>query len=109
MIWDAMTLMWRHNVFQIKMSVQSTMAGVSTSAKIRWGVTSAPATMATLYMKTSMDAKKVGICDIEVNIKFIKALTYWGRDKMAAISQTTFSNAFSWMKMYEFRLRFHWR
>ena len=24
------------------------------------------------------------------------------------ISQTTFSNAFSWMKMYEFRLRFHW-
>ena len=28
---------------------------------------------------------------------------------MADISQTTFSNAFSWMKMYEFRLRFHWR
>ena len=22
--------------------------------------------------------------------------------------QTTFSNAFSWMKMYQFRLRFHW-
>ena len=35
-------------------------------------------------------------------------LTHWGRDKMAAIFQTTFSNAFSWMKMYEFRLRFHW-
>ena len=35
-------------------------------------------------------------------------LTYWGRDKMAAIFQTKFSNAFSWMKMYEFRLRFHW-
>ena len=27
---------------------------------------------------------------------------------MAAISQTTFSRTFSWMKMYEFRLRFHW-
>ena len=27
---------------------------------------------------------------------------------MAAIFQTTFSNAFSWMKMYRFRLRFHW-
>ena len=27
---------------------------------------------------------------------------------MDAISQTTFSNAFSWMKMHEFRLRFHW-
>ena len=35
-------------------------------------------------------------------------LTHWGRDKMAAIYQTTFSNAFSWMKMYKFRLRFHW-
>ena len=27
---------------------------------------------------------------------------------MAANSQTTFSNAFSWMKMFEFRLKFHW-
>ena len=35
-----------------------------------------------------------------------ESLTHWSRDKMAAISQTTFSNAFSWMKMYEFR--FHW-
>ena len=26
-----------------------------------------------------------------------------------AISQTTFSNAFSWMKILEFRLKFHWR
>ena len=30
------------------------------------------------------------------------------RDKMAAISQTTLSNAFSRMKMLEFLLRFHW-
>ena len=35
-------------------------------------------------------------------------LTQWGRDKMAAIFQTTFSNAFSWIKIYEFRLKFHW-
>ena len=35
-------------------------------------------------------------------------LTHWGRDKMDAISQTPFSSAFSWMKMFEFRLRFHW-
>ena len=35
-------------------------------------------------------------------------LTHWGRDKMAVIFQTTFSNGFSWMKMYEFRLTFHW-
>ena len=35
-------------------------------------------------------------------------LTHQGRGKMAAIVQTTFSNAFSWMNMYEFHLRFHW-
>ena len=38
----------------------------------------------------------------------LNGLTHWGRGKMAAVSQTTLSNAFSWMKMYEFRLRFHW-
>ena len=26
-------------------------------------------------------------------------LTHWGRDKMAAVSQTTLSNAFSWMRI----------
>ena len=35
-------------------------------------------------------------------------VAHWGRDKMAALFQTTFSNAFWWMKIYEFRLRFHW-
>ena len=35
-------------------------------------------------------------------------LTHWGRDKMATIFQTTFSNAFSWKKMHVFRLGFHW-
>ena len=35
-------------------------------------------------------------------------LTHWGRDKLDAISQTTFSSAFSWMKMYELRLKIHW-
>ena len=35
-------------------------------------------------------------------------LTHWGRDKMDAISQTTLWNTFSWMKMWEFRAKFHW-
>ena len=35
-------------------------------------------------------------------------LTHWDRDRMADIFHTTFSNAFSWMKMHEFWLRFHW-
>ena len=34
-------------------------------------------------------------------------LTHWGRDKIDAILQTTFSNACSWMKMYEFRLKYY--
>ena len=38
----------------------------------------------------------------------INTLTHWGRDKTDAILQTTFSNAISWMKMFEFWLKFHW-
>ena len=35
-------------------------------------------------------------------------LTHWGRDKIVNIFQTTFSNVFSWMKMYQFWLSFLW-
>ena len=35
-------------------------------------------------------------------------LTHWGRDKMDAISQTTFWIAFSWRKIFEFQFKFHW-
>ena len=35
-------------------------------------------------------------------------LTHWGGDKMAATFQTTFSNAFAWMKVYKFLFRFRW-
>ena len=35
-------------------------------------------------------------------------LTHWGRDQIDAISQTTFSSAFSRNEMNEFRLGFHW-
>ena len=38
----------------------------------------------------------------------LNELTHWGRDKMDAISQKTFSSAFSWLKMFEFQLKFHW-
>ena len=34
-------------------------------------------------------------------------LTHWYRDKITGILQTTFSDEFSWMKMYQFRWRFH--
>ena len=42
------------------------------------------------------------------SLAFSIVLTHWGRDKMAAISQTTLSNTFYWMKMLYFRLKFHW-
>ena len=45
--------------------------------------------------------------DGKMSIKAAR-LTHWDRDKMGAIFQTTCSNAFSWMKMLKFRLRFHW-
>ena len=35
-------------------------------------------------------------------------LTHWGREKMAAILQTTKSNIFFWMKIFTLRLKFHW-
>ena len=35
-------------------------------------------------------------------------LTHCGWDNMAAIFQMTFLNGFSWIKMYEFQLKFHW-
>ena len=37
----------------------------------------------------------------------VMVLTHWGLDKMAAISQTTVSNSFPWMKIYEFWIKFH--
>ena len=38
-----------------------------------------------------------------VATKHIEAETRW-----PSLWQTTFSNTFSWMKIYEFRLKFHW-
>ena len=42
------------------------------------------------------------------DIPLKRNLTHWGRDKMAAFSQTTILNAFLWMKMFECPLIFHW-
>ena len=36
------------------------------------------------------------------------SISHWGRDKMDVMSQTTISNALSWMKMLGLRLKFHW-
>ena len=39
---------------------------------------------------------------------FFLLLTHRGRVKTPVILQTTFSDAFPWMKMYALRSRFHW-
>ena len=52
-----------------------------------------------LYIETywcqSVDDEDINYC----NIKCYEELTHWGWNKMAAIPDTTVSNAFSWMKM----------
>ena len=62
--------------------------------------------------KTSINRYMNGTCTVnwsDTLIRYIMpALTHWGRDKMAAFFQTTFGNEFSWMKIYEFQLEFHW-
>ena len=40
---------------------------------------------------------------------FFDDVTHWGQDKIATIFQTIFSNAFLWMKMNKYGLRFHKR
>ena len=50
-------------------------------------------------------------CNVKYNWVFVlvpTGLTYWGRDKMTAISRTTFSNALSWMKKYAIWFKIHW-
>ena len=57
----------------------------------------------TIQIKVMMDGKWIHEFSL-----IATNLTHWGRDRMAAIFQTTVSNGFSWMKMYEFRLKLHW-
>ena len=49
----------------------------------------------------------INLLPSDVHSRNMNMLIHWGRDKMDTISQTMFSNAFSWMKMYKFRFRFH--
>ena len=45
----------------------------------------------------------------EISAVMLKVVSaHWGRYKTDVVLQTTFSNAFSWMKTLEFNIRFHW-
>ena len=59
-------------------------------------------------VKQRCENKFTIICTQYLHYPIPGSLTHWGRDKMAAIFRTTYSKAFSWMKIYKFLLRFHW-
>ena len=63
-----------------------------------------------LFLSLFSDQKTTFKISTLLNIMVLQIglLTHWGRDKMDAISQTTLSSAFSWMKMFEFWLQFDW-
>ena len=72
-----------------------------------------------LWAQTKLKQKRIWRCFAAYHSAFLlkhgiffskipQALAHWGRDKMAASFQKTYSNAFSWMKMYEFCWKFHW-
>ena len=52
-------------------------------------------------------AKSFQCHDIIMSVQL--TLTHWGRHKIAAIFQTSFSNECSWMKMFKFWKKFHWK
>ena len=63
----------------------------------------------TNYNKTCWGHAMIPDCQQDLqSVLALQGLTHWGWDKMAVILQTTVSNAFSWMKMCKFCLKFHW-
>ena len=56
------------------------------------------------FVCKSFVCKTTVSCYIQTSLYWLNSLL----DKMAAISHTTFSNAFSWMKGFVFRFKFHW-
>ena len=75
----------------------------------QWARASADMVLIQFLQDVTITAPKGLICNDTVMMTTSQiVLTHWGGDKMAVIFQTTFTNAFSCMKMYEFWLKFHW-
>ena len=62
----------------------------------------------TLFLWNISQANKIEdiVCK-STTLESINTSIHWGRNKMAAISQTTFRNAFSWIKRCEIWFKFH--
>ena len=75
-----------------------------------WRVQTMWSTIIILWLVTFFNviSSYLVVCALKILLSGFRGLTHSGRDKMVAIFQTTFSNSFSWMKMYQFRSKFHW-
>ena len=94
------------NFFQMKPNWEHDL--LQKSRSYLWGVFHYALQISCLrhYMRNFYD-KSISSYGIDYCLPLWARLTHWGRDKMAAVSQTTRSNALSWMKILKFRLRFH--
>ena len=91
---ENVSIWWRHH--DIKSS--------NTDSIVSW-----PDGQYDMVNKTSLTLQKGIQCyTVGVGVAIVPwQLTHWDRNKMAAIFQT-FSNVISWIKIFEFRLTFHW-
>ena len=85
------------NLFNVNLAVNS-------SWKLLWLDSIKPITIRVCRCPAQMTGK---VTKVTASSASLEALAHWGSDKMDAISQTTFSRAFSWVKIFEFHLKFH--
>ena len=69
---------------------------------------SKPMRASSLYIYASPGLEEVMVACPWCMWFVVTNVTHWGRDKMAAISQTIFWYALPWMKSFVFWLKFHW-
>ena len=91
---------WNGNVF-ILMKFSSLAA-----LKVVKMTTSSAASDENFIKMTTFSFQWVMFCHFPV-FSWCFTLTHWGWHRNVATSQTTFSNAVSWMKMFKFWFKFH--
>ena len=98
--------------------VNSLAPGDDTQHRRAWSTFVQNGTKPNVDLPASVRLSPEGNSTKGINISIVKCVwkllphssgwTHWGPDKIASILQTTFSNAFSLMKIYKSLLVFHW-
>ena len=97
-IWQLKWMFWKNeNLWHLSLRWVWDGSYMATNPLLIWLTFSKMLTIRTLWLVSEGEVWGV-FCE----------LTHWGRDKMAVVLQTTLSFTSSWMKMLEFRWRFHW-